>query len=385
MELYKLYHKSQLCWNGLQQVGRVLEARVQKPVNLGGTRWVAHRHRALTILLDNWQCFVVHTSEVAQGSTMNRSRALHLNTTLTSLKFFLFAHLCAEFLAAIQHLSKVLQYDDITSDGVIRQLGATKERLENMNSGIDTATSTAADNLGDDLSYKGETLKVPRGYASQSAVVTAVSALMKKLLGGAIEAITNRFQSFNSSPVLSASKVFSPFSWPTESSAFAIFGYSEIQQLSSHFAYPLQQQGYSPESCIEEWPELKLRVREILSNDPSTKYLPMWQKILNENKDNPALGNISALLRIILVIPVQTATLERGFSLMKRTKSDWRNKLSPKTLSELMMIKLNGPDMDTFGPEPDIMKWWQAGPRSRRLVPYRHQPESDTSGSEEDN
>ena len=95
----------------------------------------------------------------------------------------------------------------------------------------------------------------------------------------------------------------------------------------------------------------------------------------NENKDNPALGNILALLRIILVIPVQAATLERGFSLMKRTKSDWRNKLSPKTLSELMMIKLNGPDMDTFDPEPAIMKWWQEGPRSRRLVPYRHQPE----------
>ena len=50
-----------------------------------------------------------------------------------------------------------------------------------MNSGIDTATSIAADNLGDDLSYKEETLKVPCGYASKSAVVTAVSALMKKL------------------------------------------------------------------------------------------------------------------------------------------------------------------------------------------------------------
>ena len=94
VELYKLYHKTPL-WNGLQQVGRMLEARVQKPVNLGGTRWVAHRHRALTILLGNWQCFVVRTSEVAQGSTMNRSRVLHLNTTLTSLNFFCL-HICVQ-------------------------------------------------------------------------------------------------------------------------------------------------------------------------------------------------------------------------------------------------------------------------------------------------
>ena len=129
MELYNLFHKSPLCWNGSQQVGQALEARVLKPVNLGGRRWVAHRHRALTILLDSWRCFVVHTSEVAEGSTMNKSRALHLHKTLNSLKFLLFARPCAEFLAAIQHLSKVLQYDDITSNGVVWRLAATKERL----------------------------------------------------------------------------------------------------------------------------------------------------------------------------------------------------------------------------------------------------------------
>ena len=160
----------------------------------------------------------------------------------------------------------------------------------------------------DDLSYQGDTLIVPRGYASKAAVVSAVSTLMKKLLGGDIAAIINRFASFNSNPVLLASKVFSPFSWPTESSALTnymrkmpiggaramrrnagdafwrqlhssraarakeggldytrfnsaynrltTFRYSEIQQLSSNFADALQQQGYSPESCIEEWPKL---------------------------------------------------------------------------------------------------------------------------------
>ena len=207
---------------------------------------------------------------------------------------------------------------------------------------------------------------------------------MKKLLAGAIEAINIRFATFDSSPVLMASKVFSPFSWPTESSALAAFGYSEIQQLSSHFALLLQHQGYLPESCIEEWPELKLRVREIYTKEPTMQYLPMWRRILNEYKENPALTNVLALLRIVLVIPVQTATLERGFSLMKRIKSDWRNRLSPETLSQLIMIKLDGPDMDNFNSEAAIMKWWQAGPRSRRLTHYKHQPKLETSESEED-
>ena len=37
----------------------------------------------------------MHTSEVAQGSTTNKNRALHLHKTLTSLKLHLFAHPCA--------------------------------------------------------------------------------------------------------------------------------------------------------------------------------------------------------------------------------------------------------------------------------------------------
>ena len=90
------------------------------------------------------------------------------------------------------------------------------------------------------------------------------------LLGGDIEAIINCFGSFDCSPLLSASKVFAPSSWPTDSSSFAAFGYSDIQQLGSHSIYPLHEQGYSPESCIEEWPELKLRVKEILTKDSST-------------------------------------------------------------------------------------------------------------------
>lgn len=332
VDLYRLYHKP-LCWSGLQQVGQVLQTEILKPVKLVGTRWVAHRERALKILVNCWQAFVMHTSEVAQGSTQNKDRARRLHTTLTSLKFFLFTRICAEFLAVIQHFSKVLQYDSITIDGVTRNFTATKERLGNLLSSIDSALSTQVQSLGEDLSHHGETLKVPRGYASKEAVITAVSTMMHKLLSGAIKALDDRFSSFKSNPVLLATGVFSPFNWPSDHSVLARFGYDEIRLLSSHFSHPLKLRGYSPECCVEKWPEMKLRVQEILTMEPTMQYLPMWQRILNEYKMHPALTNILALVQITLLIPVQTATLERGFSLMKRTKNDWRNRLSPHTPS----------------------------------------------------
>lgn len=209
---------------------------------------------------------------------------------------------------------------------------------------------------------------------------------MKKLLSGTISALEVHFSSFKSNPVLLATSIFSPFTWPSDHSALARFGYEEVSLLSAHFSQPLLQGGYAPESCVDEWPELKLRVQEIHSLKLLVKYLPMWQRILNEGKTQPAIANILALVRISLVIPVQTATLERGFSLMKRVKTDWRNRLKPHTLSQLMMITLNGPDLENLDAQPAISRWWRAGPRSRRTSsePYgpRPQPESETDSSD---
>ena len=383
VELYRLYHKSPLCWSELQQVGEMLQTKVLKPVKLIGTRWIGHRHRALKVLLDGWRGFVVHTSQVAQGTTKNKDRGRHLYTTLTSLKFFLFSRGCFEILSSIQQFSKVLQYDSITSDGMLRSLAATRERLGNVLSTVDSSLSSTVESLGENLLHQGETLKIPPGYADKMAVSTAVSQLLKKLVSEIDKGLDSRFSSFNSNPIIQAMSVFSPFCWPSDSAALAQFGYDKIRLLSSHFAQPLQHRGYSPESCIDEWPELKQRVREILSTEPTIKYLPMWQRVLHEYKEHPALPNVLALLQIVLSIPVQTSTLERGFSLTKQIKTDWRNKLSSQTLSELMMIKLDGPDLNHFDAEPAIMKWWRAGPRSRQLR-MQEGPESDSYNSESD-
>ena len=46
----------------------------------------------------------------------------------------------------------------------------------------------------------------------------------------------------------------------------ARFGYDENQLLQSHFAQPLEQCGYPANACINEWLEMKLKVRDICSH-----------------------------------------------------------------------------------------------------------------------
>ena len=75
---------------------------------------------------------------------------------------------------------------------------------------------------------------------------------------------------------------------------------------------------------------------------------------------------LSCLMRLFLIIPVNTAMCERGFSCMKRIKSDWRCSLSTPSLSRLMYLSIQGSAPDDFDACGAVHRWWGSGQRTRR-------------------
>ena len=57
------------------------------------------------------------------------------------------------------------------------------------------------------------------------------------------------------------------------------------------------------------------------------------------------------------------AECERGFSAMKRVKSDWRCRLNTTTLSDLMFVMLEGSSIDMFNPSRACELWAEAAQR----------------------
>lgn len=98
--LYKLYHYSPVCWHGLQEAGRALGVRVLKPVNILGTRWVAHRNRASKVVHDNWKVLVTHLEQVAQegGNRERVHKAKGLLKRLLSARFLLYLNFSGSFM-----------------------------------------------------------------------------------------------------------------------------------------------------------------------------------------------------------------------------------------------------------------------------------------------
>ena len=77
---------------------------------------------------------------------------------------------------------------------------------------------------------------------------------------------------------------------------------------------------------------------------------------------------LQVLLQVVDVLPSQTATVERGFSLQNRLKDKKRVALEEDSLQELMAVCSNGTSLKEWS-HADVVRaitlWSQAGPGNR--------------------
>ena len=110
-------------------------------------------------------------------------------------------------------------------------------------------------------------------------------------------------------------------------------------------------------------------------------------------------SNVEVLLQVVDVLPSQTATVERGFSLLNRLK-DKKSVALEDSLQELMAVCINGASLKEWS-HADVVRaitlWSQAGPGKRDLRGHAAgsgrkaatvdilTPDSEESQDEEDN
>ena len=79
--------------------------------------------------------------------------------------------------------------------------------------------------------------------------------------------------------------------------------------------------------------------------------------------------SLATLVELLLVFLVSNATGERGFSAMKRIKSDLRDRLNEETLDNLMRISIEGPPLSGFDPQVAVEQFFTT-PRRPDIQPY---------------
>lgn len=74
--------------------------------------------------------------------------------------------------------------------------------------------------------------------------------------------------------------------------------------------------------------------------------------------------NILTLVDLVLTLPSSSAEAECGFSQMKRAKSQTHAAIKAESMTDLLIIQLNSPDINNFDPRKAIHLWNARTPSS---------------------
>ncbi|XP_062615059.1 uncharacterized protein LOC134276793 [Saccostrea cucullata] len=130
--------------------------------------------------------------------------------------------------------------------------------------------------------------------------------------------------------------------------------------LIDHFKLHLTEE---KEEAIREWQLLKSLMYQRYGREiPTLK----WRAVHAAFK-NHGVSNILSLADLVLSLPPTSVFNERSFSHMKLIKSDKRSRMSSQTLSEIMTIKTESPNIQEFNPA-DAISLWMATPSGSLIL-----------------
>ncbi|XP_071795584.1 zinc finger protein 862-like [Asterias amurensis] len=257
------------------------------------------------------------TDKTASADSLGKAKGfLKIMTNHAMIKFMLFM---TDVIACLSKLSLSIQATTASVAYIKRQLDATIAVLKKYET-----------KDGPKLRKMREICRL-----NEDEIVAAVSIqpVRKAVITGLVECLGSRFADAYEG-VISACKIADFQLWPAKQTESTKFGDDEVAVLVDHFGPIMTDAGVDTDAVELEWDMLKAAV----FNRYKDVHNAMWSDIGPASAADPNCKNAMALIDLILTIPAHSADAERGFSEMKLIKTDWRSKLRPSILSDLMMI-----------------------------------------------
>ena len=181
--------------------------------------------------------------------------------------------------------------------------------------------------------------------------------------------LDDRFRDVEQQPVFKGVGILNTSSWAREDSALKEFGLDTLLSLFDHFQGVLV--AADREAVVSEWDAFKSYWHSSLHHLSSSD---VWLVLAKHQNQYP---NLWLLIQILLLFPVSNAIVERGFSAMRRIKTDWRCSLKQETLDHLMRIAIEGPDPSAFDVSAAVDKFFST-PRRPDVQPYKRKHDEIT-------
>ena len=254
-------------------------------------------------------------------------------------------------------LSLKFQKDSLTCSDAIDALEVFCASIEGLKHQDGDQLAAFVSAMQDTTVYMGVTIKKSDPDDAQ------FDAKKPSVLNDILEFTSKRFLAVEDNIILKSTSVLEFSSMPTDPEAFAKYGLQELDNLTKHFQIPLENAGFDYISAKNELIDLKVYSRNHLQ---SLSFVQLWCKIFAHVDLNTRFRNLAMLAEMIMCFPFNTACCERAFSVMKRTKTDWRSSLDTDTLDAVLRIIIDGPELEKFVPNAAVHLFWTKCTRSRR-------------------
>ncbi|KAK6168448.1 hypothetical protein SNE40_020979 [Patella caerulea] len=381
--IHNFYENSNLQSRMLKDTGDLMGVKIIAHPCATGTRWVAHHERALAAIDRNYIANVAQLQECHLDKSQRqetRSKAAGLRDKLLDVNIVIFMFVILRpLLAVITSVSCLLQTNDLSIDSLASTIRRAKTKLNEFK--CDEMISSFQEEQINNHIFRDVQLKEKRSgnrnMNQDASVHVTVLNQSEKLLANLKQTISDRFGPLEtgslSDDITLCFRVFDLCNFPdSENDEIKSYGKDEIQRLGDHFSTLLTSKGYDPSKIEDEritlWEYVIYILKSTKNVNSARSIKTFWPKILRRKDQSPELRNILSLVKILLTLVFSTALVERGFSLMKRVKSDWRARLNESSLNDLMCLSLSDTTLTSFEPTHAMKLWWLDSNKSRRLV-----------------
>ncbi|KAF3840384.1 hypothetical protein F7725_019101 [Dissostichus mawsoni] len=326
--IYEQYHYAPKALRELRMIAEAMEEKVLKPTTLHGARWVPYVHRAAKVLCDSFPVILAHFEDMAslerrpKPSAAVTGRAKKVSSYLKDYGSVLFLHFLCDVLDHLATLSKVFQKDSVTVCEAVESQERCFWNLSSLKTRMGLCMETFVEQSNGSGCYKG----VQLNRASSSTLEPQRAAVIDAV----ISHLDERLKDLHQDSIVAKFRALDPSCWPK----------------------------YDHTDAVE-------------------------RETFTQHEERRAMFRcLCHLMEIYMVLPVSTAVCERGFSTMKRVKTDWRSSLTTAQLQRLMFISIQGPALEDFDAASAAQRWWTSSLRRRR--PGFNPWSSRERGDEED-
>jgi hypothetical protein len=326
--VYRYYENSPVRYNNLRELEEVMLGDKVALIEPKSVRWLS-LHEAVKAVEKCWPALVASLGEQAAGK--NNPTAIGLSQKVETFSFVAYICLLNDILPSVTKLSKCFQDPALDYDKMMQMLKTTKTTLiaykteRVLLTGFHTLMEIPKSPEGT-INWHG--VPVKKSDANELHVENTRQLFLNELLLN----LERRFPEDDMAILLSLNNILNPQKIKNIADV-ANHGLRDLQAISEKFDGVA---GFDAQRAKADFYLYKVHCRTSTAENLQEHGRDLLMRYSQEYPD------FAVLMMYFLVVPLNSASGERGFSLQNLIKTKCRNRMTDITLNKLMTVSANG-------------------------------------------